>query len=236
MPSARCIAAGVHAGYAAIRSHRGFGEQQKAQMPINRPVKKLVALVLAGAAVAVATQPGTQALGARACAWPVRAATDNRGNRNAAPPILRPAPAAAAQCADRGLSGKDPARANVYVPPAPATATWQGQHWLQTHPIPQDLPNPRKTANVYVPPAAEHAPTTGRNYADQVSALSNEELAAAYGTAIPTWIPTAANTTGASDDDTNRWRIAAIAGGGLLAAFALGAAIVLRHRALRTGA
>jgi hypothetical protein len=145
------------------------------------------------------------------------------------------APAAVAQSADRGSSVKDPARANVHVPPAPATATRQGQRWLQTHPAPQELPNPRKTANVYVPPAAEQAPTAGANYADKVSALSDAQLAAAYGTAIPTWIPTPANTTAASDDGTNGWRIAAIAEAGLIAAIALGSAAFIRRRAMRTG-
>jgi hypothetical protein len=145
------------------------------------------------------------------------------------------APAAVAQPADRGSSDRDPAHANVYVPPAPDTATQQGQRWLQTHPAPQGLPNPRTTANVYVPPAAEQAPTTGGSSAHQISALSDAQLAAAYGTAIPTWIPTPANTTAASDDGTNGWEIAAIVEAGLIAAIALGSAAFIRRRALRTG-
>jgi hypothetical protein len=43
--------------------------------------------------------------------------------------------------------------ANVYVAPSPDAATRQGERWLQAHPVPQDLPDPHKTANVYVPPA-----------------------------------------------------------------------------------
>jgi hypothetical protein len=109
------------------------------------------------------------------------------------------APAAMAQSANHGSSVKDPAHANVYVPPFGQQAT-----------------------------------TAGGSYADQVSSLSDEQLAAAYGTVIPS-IPATAVTTVASDDDTNGWRIAAIAGGGLLAAFALGAAVALRRRAARTG-
>lgn len=144
-------------------------------------------------------------------------------------------PAAMAQPADRGSSDRDPARANVYVPLSPDTATRDGQRWLKTHPAPQDLPDPRTTANVYVPPAGEQSPATGGSYAHQVSALSDAQLAAAYGTAIPTWIPTAANTTAASDDDTNAWRIAAIAGAGLIAAIAIGSAAFIRRRAVRTG-
>jgi hypothetical protein len=60
-------------------------------MPINRPVKKLIAIVLAVAAVAAATGTGAQALGARHGARPVTATTRNQGNPNAVPPILRPA-------------------------------------------------------------------------------------------------------------------------------------------------
>jgi hypothetical protein len=138
-------------------------------------------------------------------------------------------PAAAGQ---RGAI--DSAKAKVYVPPAPETATRQGQRWLEVHPAAQNLPDARKTANVYVPPFGQHATTSGGSYADQVSSLSNEQLAAAYGTAVPTWIPTPAVTTVASDDDTNGWRIAAIAGGAMLAALALGTAVVLRRRPART--
>ena len=58
-------------------------------MPINRPVRKLTALVLAGAAVAVAAETGTQGLAAQSGARP--AITDNQGNPNAVPPILRAA-------------------------------------------------------------------------------------------------------------------------------------------------
>jgi hypothetical protein len=60
-------------------------------MPVNRSVKKLIALVLAAVAVAVATQLGTQAVGARPGARAVNATTNNDGNPNAVPPILRPA-------------------------------------------------------------------------------------------------------------------------------------------------
>jgi hypothetical protein len=63
------------------------------------------------------------------------------------------APAAMAQSPERGSGAKGSARAHVYVPPSPDTATRQGERWLQSHPVPQDLPDPHKTANVYVPPA-----------------------------------------------------------------------------------
>jgi hypothetical protein len=60
-------------------------------MPINRPVKKLTALVLAGAAVTAATQAGAQPGGAQAAARPACTTTNDRGNPNAVPPVLRPA-------------------------------------------------------------------------------------------------------------------------------------------------
>jgi hypothetical protein len=133
---------------------------------------------------------------------------------------------AMAQSADHGPRLKHPVRANVYVPPSPDTATREGQRWVDAHPAPQDLLDARKTANVYVPPPG--------SYADQVSSLSAEQLAAAYGTAIPNWIPTPASTPVASGDhNTNRWRIAAFAEAALLAALALSSAAFLRRRTPR---
>ena len=75
-------------------------------MSVNRRIKKMMALVLGGAAVAVAAQTGTavaaqagtQALGAQSGAQPVSAAASNRGSPNAGPPllgILRPSELAA---------------------------------------------------------------------------------------------------------------------------------------------
>jgi hypothetical protein len=65
-------------------------------MSVNDRVKKMIVLVLGGAAVAVAAQTstavaaqaGTQALGARAGAGPVSVAAGSRGNPAAVPPIL----------------------------------------------------------------------------------------------------------------------------------------------------
>lgn len=59
-------------------------------MPIKRPVKKLTALVLGGAAVAVAIQTSAQALSAHPGARAVNVAADGQGNPNAEPPILPP--------------------------------------------------------------------------------------------------------------------------------------------------
>jgi len=61
-------------------------------MGVNRRVKKMMALVLGGAAVvaAAATQAGTPAFGAQPGARAVTVAADNGGNADAVPPILPP--------------------------------------------------------------------------------------------------------------------------------------------------
>src|SRR6476620_11355670 len=59
-------------------------------MRVNRPVKKMIALVLGGAAVAMATVTGAQALSAQPGARAATVAADNGGNPNAVPPILPP--------------------------------------------------------------------------------------------------------------------------------------------------
>jgi hypothetical protein len=56
-------------------------------MPTNRPVKKLIALVLAAGTIVAGSEASMQAVAAR----PVSATTDNQGNPSAVPPILRPA-------------------------------------------------------------------------------------------------------------------------------------------------
>lgn len=61
-------------------------------MPVIRSVNRLLALVLAGAAVAVATQIGTRPAGARDRAWPVCTTTYEQGYPDAVPPILPPPP------------------------------------------------------------------------------------------------------------------------------------------------
>jgi hypothetical protein len=67
-------------------------------MSVHDRVKKMLVLVLGGAAVvvaaqtstAVAAQAGTQTLAARADAGPVSAAAGNQGNPDAVPPLLAP--------------------------------------------------------------------------------------------------------------------------------------------------
>jgi hypothetical protein len=77
-------------GERRIRSHRGFGEQQEAQMRVNRPVKKMIALVLGGVAVAVAAVAGAQAAGAQPGARVVTVAAGDQGKSRAVPPMLGP--------------------------------------------------------------------------------------------------------------------------------------------------
>jgi hypothetical protein len=59
-------------------------------MPTNRPLKKLIALMLGGAAVAAAAQTSAQALSAQPGARAVNTATSGHGNPNAQPPLLPP--------------------------------------------------------------------------------------------------------------------------------------------------
>ena len=59
-------------------------------MPINRSVKKLIALALAAGAVAVAAQISAQPVAAGASDQPA-GIVNNQGNPNAVPPILAPA-------------------------------------------------------------------------------------------------------------------------------------------------
>jgi len=59
-------------------------------MPINRQVKKLTALVLGGATVAVVAQTSAHALTAQHGSGPVAAAVAGQGNPNAVPPLLPP--------------------------------------------------------------------------------------------------------------------------------------------------
>jgi hypothetical protein len=139
-------------------------------------------------------------------------------------------PAAVAQSPERGSGGNDPARANVYVPPSPDTATRQGKRGLDAHPAPRDLPSARKKANVYVPPSG--------SYADHVSSLSDEQLAGAYGTAIPNSSPSPSGTqtmahaaSPAADDGASPWAVLGLALG--CAALLGGAGLALVHRLRR---
>jgi hypothetical protein len=120
------------------------------------------------------------------------------------------APAAMAQSPERGSGGKGSARANVYVPPSPETAIRQGERWLQTHPVPQELPDPHKTANVYVPPAQ-------RLYGALNSPAATQTVAHP---AVPS-----------ADDGASPWAVLGLA----LACAALlgGAGLALAHRARR---
>jgi hypothetical protein len=59
-------------------------------MSVNRRIKKMMVLVLGGAAVVVAAQSGTPTLAAWADAGPVSAVAGGQGNPDAGPPILAP--------------------------------------------------------------------------------------------------------------------------------------------------
>lgn len=58
-------------------------------MPLSRSARKWTALLIAGGAVAVGA--GAQAIASGPDAHPASASTDNRGNPNAVPPVLRAA-------------------------------------------------------------------------------------------------------------------------------------------------
>jgi hypothetical protein len=123
------------------------------------------------------------------------------------------APAAMAQSPDGGSSGKDPAGANVYVPPAPDAATRQGERWLRQHPVPQDLPDAEKTANVYVPPA-------------QGLASALDSLAPTQTIAHPA-VPSA-------DDGASPWAVLGLTLGCAALLGGAGAALAHRRRARRS--
>jgi hypothetical protein len=76
---------------------------------------------------------------------------------------------------------------------------------------------------------APAAPSTQVTDVDRIGSLTPEQLAAAYGTtkpAAPASVPTASH-----DNTTDGWQIAALAQAALLAACALGAAVLISGRA-----
>jgi hypothetical protein len=84
---------------------------------------------------------------------------------------------------------------------------------------------------------ADVAPPAG-NSVEAIMSLSDEQLAAAYGTTKIDAKPVAPSRGPiiSSDDATNGWRIAVIAEAGLLAAIALGAAALVDRARPRRGA
>ena len=74
--------------------------------------------------------------------------------------------------------------------------------------------------------------TAGGSYANQISSLPPEQLAAAYGTTKVDATPVTASVA-SNNDGTDGWRIAAVIEAGLLAAFAVGAAVLLTGRQRR---
>ena len=156
------------------------------------------------------------------------------------------APAALAQSPDRGSSVKDPARANVYVPPSPDTAARQAERWLEAHPNTQDLPDAHKTANVYVPPSPDTATQQGVRWLEAHGTTQDyrspdaretanvyvppaEGLPAPGSLAHPQGIARAASP--AADGGAGPWAVIGLALG--CAALLGGAGLGLVHRARR---
>jgi hypothetical protein len=71
-------------------------------MPVNRPINKLIAVMLGGAVVAVAAQACAQPPSAPPGTRAVHAAADSQGNPNAQPPILPPVPRSERAALKRG--------------------------------------------------------------------------------------------------------------------------------------
>ena len=71
-------------------------------------------------------------------------------------------------------------------------------------------------------------PPSARTDVDRIGSLSAEQLAAAYGTTKPA--APAAPSFASHDDNTNGWQIAAWAEAAVLAAFALGSAVLVSGR------
>jgi hypothetical protein len=87
-----------------------------------------------------------------------------------------------------------------------------------------DVASPAGSGHVLVP--------AGKN-TDAIASLTNKQLAAAYGGRLH---PAHIASPVAGSDDTDGWRIAAVAEAGLLAAFALGAATFVGRMRPRRGA
>jgi hypothetical protein len=131
------------------------------------------------------------------------------------------APGAMAQSPERGSGGKDPARANAYVPPSPDTAARQGQQWLNAQGATWDLRSldtrdaagkVPETANVYVPPVPD--------------GLSSPRGTAPTQTIAHPAVPSA-------DDGTSPWAVLGLALGGAALLGVAGLALVHRARRVR---
>jgi hypothetical protein len=83
----------------------------------------------------------------------------------------------------------------------------------------------------------QKAPVPGTSYADKVSSLSAEQLAAAYGTTNPVVAAPATHATASDNDGTDGWQIATWVEGGVIVALFLGgtALFVARRRTPRLG-
>jgi hypothetical protein len=82
-----------------------------------------------------------------------------------------------------------------------------------------------------LPRSIAPAPAVKPSYADRVGSLTPAQLAAAYGTTKPAVSPVA--SVSSNDHGTNGWRLAAVIEAALLAALAIGAAVLLSGRVRR---
>jgi hypothetical protein len=130
-------------------------------------------------------------------------------------------PSAMARPSDHVSGGNDPARANVYVPPSPDTATPQAQQWLNAQGATWDLRSPDtrgaagtspETANVYVPPVPDGLSSPGGMAPTQTIAHP----------AVPS-----------ADDGASPWAVIGLALGGAALLGIAGLALVHRARRLR---
>jgi hypothetical protein len=161
------------------------------------------------------------------------------------------APAAMAQTPERGSGGKDPARANVYVPPSAVTATQQDMR----SPDARDSASATSAhANVYVPPSPDTATRQGersletqgtrrdfrspdaRDAARNAGETANVYVPPAQGlpAASPSPAPTqtvAHPAVPSADDGVGLWAVVGLALG--CAALLGGAGLALAHRRAR---
>jgi hypothetical protein len=139
------------------------------------------------------------------------------------------APTAMAQSAGNGPSVKEPARANVYVPPSPAASPEASETAnVYVPPSPAASPDASETANVYVPPSPATSPNASET-ANVYVPPAQGGLRAPGSLAHPQGIAHAAVPS--ADDGASPWAVIGQALG--CAALLGGAGLALVHRARR---
>jgi hypothetical protein len=109
-------------------------------MSVDRPIKRLFALVLVAAAVVVATEVGGHSVAAGASGRPAGSIAVDRGNPNAVPPILRPARASELAAIHRAEAQRQAALS--YRAPAGArySSADTGAYAAVAHPVAASAP------------------------------------------------------------------------------------------------